>query len=319
MTLLIIIALFITIFIGVWTLSSVFMNRNRPANRLEDWMSESAGISMADERRQSFSWIQHMGGVLEGTGFGRSITERTRWELVRADIPFTGYEFNVARGTFSIALALLAYSLTRNFLWVFIMAIAVWTVPMLIVKRKKAKRYQVFASQMGDALGILSNSLRAGFSFMQAVSAVARETPNPMGKEFGRLTKEMSMGITTEKALDNLVHRVQQEDLELLVTAILIQKEIGGNLAEILDNIGNTIRERIRIKSEVKTLTAQGKLSGIVIAGIPVFLGLALYGMNRDYILLLFTHPVGKLMLGLALFNEFIGVLMIRKIVSIDV
>lgn len=319
MTPVIVLLIFISVFAGVWILSSVFMNRNRPANRLEDWMSEAAGGVVQEERRESSSLIQRLGARVERTGIGKNINDKTRWELVRADIPLTGYEFNVVRGGFAVAFSLLGYSLSRNILWVVPVALVVWMIPMIFVKRKKAKRYQMFASQLGDAMGILSNSLRAGFSFMQAVSSVARETAEPMSKEFGRLTKEMSMGLTTEKAFENLLNRVQQDDLELLVTAILIQKEVGGNLAEILDTIGKTIRERIRIKGELKTLTAQGKLSGMVIGGIPLFLGLALYFMNREYLMLLFTNPIGQFLFGMAVFNEIIGMIMIKKIVSIEV
>lgn len=143
--------------------------------------------------------------------------------------------------------------------------------------------------------------------------------PNPISKEFGRVLKEMSFGLDQTQSLMNLLKRVESEDLKLMVTAIIIQKETGGNLSEILDNIAETIRDRVRLQGEVKTLTAQGRFSGMIVAIVPFALGLFMYTVNKPYIMLLFNEPIGRMMLGAAVVNEIIGVLMIRKIIKIEV
>ncbi len=165
----------------------------------------------------------------------------------------------------------------------------------------------------------MSNSLRAGYSFLQAMDMVAREMSPPISEEFTSTMKEMSLGSPTETALATLSDRVGSEDLELVVTAVLIQRQIGGNLAEVLDNIADTIRERVKLRREIKTLTAQGRMSGIIIGVLPCALGVFLYAVNPEYISLLFTHPTGRLMVGLAVFGEFIGMLVIRRIIAIEV
>jgi len=148
---------------------------------------------------------------------------------------------------------------------------------------------------------------------------VAREMSPPISEEFTSAMKEMSLGSPTETALAALSDRVGSEDLELVVTAVLIQRQIGGNLAEVLDNIAETIRERVKLRQEIKTLTAQGRMSGVIIGVLPAALGVFLYTVNPEYISVLFTHPTGKLMVGLAVFGELIGILAIRKVVAIEI
>lgn len=141
----------------------------------------------------------------------------------------------------------------------------------------------------------------------------------PMAEEFAQLQKEVNFGTTTEKALENLVTRVTSDDLELVVTAVLIQRQVGGNLSEVLDNISTTIRERIRIKGEVKTVTAQGRMSGMIIAALPPALGFILFLINKSHVMVLFTDPIGLIILGFSVFMEIIGIYFISRIVSIEV
>lgn len=190
--------------------------------------------------------------------------------------------------------------------------------PNIYLKRKIKIRNKLFSEQLGDAIGIFSNSIKAGYSFLQAVGSVSREMPYPVSKEFGLLLKEMSFGIDSNLALQNMTNRIESEDLELMITAILIQRETGGNLSEILDNISDTIRERITIQGEVKTLTAQGKMSGIIVGVMPLILGVILYFANKEYMMVLFTTTPGRIALGVAFINEIIGVMLISKIIKID-
>lgn len=194
-----------------------------------------------------------------------------------------------------------------------------WFLPTLVIKSKIKKRIKVLNEQLGDAITMISNSLKAGYSFFQAIDMVAEEMSGPIAEEFATLKKEVNLGQTTEKALENMVLRVLSEDLELVVTALMIQRQVGGNLAEVLDNISSTIRDRVKIKGELKTVTAQGRMSGWVISLLPVILYGSIYMINPQQMSLLFTRPLGLIMIGLAVMMEFIGIVLIRKVVRIEI
>ena len=211
-------------------------------------------------------------------------------ELIKADMPFTAEEMQVVKVFSSLAIAFLAYAIFKNYIAVTILFIITWNIPRIIIATRKKERIKQFDSQLNEGINIISNSLKAGYSFMQAIAVVTEETKDPFSKEFKKMLKEMSLGISEEETFKNLLERMESEDLRLKINAILIQKDIGGNMSEILDNIGETIRERQNIKNELKTLTAQGRLSGIIVSLIPVFLGLTIYLFNKDYIMVLFTN-----------------------------
>lgn len=193
-----------------------------------------------------------------------------------------------------------------------------WVTPGIILKRRIKKRNKYLNEQLCDAVNMLSNSLKAGYSFFQAIDTVANEMSGPISEEFTILQKEISFGIPVENAMDNLVKRVCSDDLELLVTAVLIQRQVGGNLSEVLDNISSTIRDRIRLKAEVKTVTSQGRMSGLIISILPVALGGILFLINPGYIGLLFTNPIGIGILIYSAFMELIGIYCINRIVKIE-
>jgi tight adherence protein B len=180
------------------------------------------------------------------------------------------------------------------------------------------KRTTIFNEQLGDALEMMSGTLRAGFSLPQSIETVSEEMPDPIAKEFKKVVKELSVGVSLEKSLYNLLDRISTDDLELLVTAILIQRQIGGNLAEILDNISSTIRQRINLKGEVKTLTAQGRMSGLIISILPIAFSIIILLLNPEYILTLFQDPIGWLMVILAIIGQILGIFMIRRIIDIQ-
>jgi tight adherence protein B len=160
--------------------------------------------------------------------------------------------------------------------------------PRIYLGRQQAKRLQLFVNQLPDMLNLMVNGLRAGYSNMQAMEAVSKELPSPISDEFRRVVQEMQLGIPMEIALDNLLRRIPSDDLDLIITALNVQREVGGNLAEILDVISFTIRERIRIKREIEVLTAQVLYSGRVLALMPIILMLVLYGANRPYMMQFF-------------------------------
>lgn len=257
--------------------------------------------------------------------FGRYL-ESPRWDLslemrmLRAGLPLRSGEFIVLCFASATLLAMLFLLLGGGQLVAGVTgAVAGFFFPFILVNMKIARRMKAFNSQLGDALILIANSLRTGYSFMQASDMVAQEMRPPISSEFSRAVKEMNLGVTIEDALANLGKRINSEDLDLVLTAVLIQRQVGGNLSEVLDNIARTIRERVRIRGEIRTLTAQGRISGIIVSLLPVVLGLVIYLLNPEYVKLLFVHPVGKIMLGVAGLGQVIGIIVIRRIVDIEV
>jgi tight adherence protein B len=194
-------------------------------------------------------------------------------------------------------------------------------IPRIFVGMKQKKRLNDFNAQLPDMLNLMVNGLRAGYSTMQALEAVSKELPPPINTEFRRVVQEMQLGIPMDTALDNLLDRIPSEDLDLVITAINVQREVGGNLAEVLETISHTIRERIRIKGEVKTLTTQVSYSGKLLALMPLFLLLALWMLNRDYVMQFFEEPVwcGATILGCSGVMIIAGWVVMNKIADIEV
>jgi tight adherence protein B len=192
-------------------------------------------------------------------------------------------------------------------------------VPILWILYRRKKRLRAFGVQLPDALEMLSRSLRAGQSLGSGFSIVAGEMGPPLGKEFGRVFEEQNLGVALEESLDSLTERIPDLDLRFFATAVVLQRQTGGDLAEILDKLGRLIRERFQIRGQVRALTGEGRLSGIILLALPVVLVIAVYQLNPEYISTLFTDPLGKKMVGVALFLQLIGALVIRKIVNIKV
>ena len=249
----------------------------------------------------------------------RKISATLQKELIKADIPLRGEEFITLIILISSGIFFLSLIIFQNIAISLIFALTSLLVPKIFINFSKAKRIDKFNNQISDTLVIMANSLRAGFSFIQVMDLVSKEMPPPISQEFAKTFREINLGTPTEDALLNLNSRVESQDLEMTVTAVLIQRQIGGNLAEVLDNISNTIRERVRIKGEIKTLTAQGRISGLIIGLLPLALLGFLSVINPEYINLLFVNPVGLIMLGCAIFSEILGIMLIRKIINIKV
>jgi tight adherence protein B len=198
--------------------------------------------------------------------------------------------------------------------------------PRFWLSRRKAGRLSAFNKQLPDTTTLIANALRAGSSFLQAVELVVRESRPPISTEFGRVIREVNLGLTFDVALENMVRRVKSEDFDLLATAVAIQHQVGGNLAEILDSIAFTIRERVRIKGEIRSLTAQQRLSGYVVGGLPVGLALFIYLAAPSFFDPMFAKPpdlagipVGVILIVVAALMMAAGFMSIRKIVDIEV
>jgi tight adherence protein B len=194
--------------------------------------------------------------------------------------------------------------------------------PILYLRQQQGKRLQHFDEQLADMLNLMVNGLRAGYSTMQAMEAVSRELPPPISDEFRRVVQEMQLGVTMEAGLQNLVRRIPSKDLDLVVTAMNVQREVGGNLAEILDTISHTIRERVRVKGEIRVLTTQVMMSGKFLAIMPVGLIVAMYFMNREYMMNFFNPETRNLGIPALIFGGFLilmGYWVMTRIASIEV
>ncbi len=243
--------------------------------------------------------------------------------LERADVPLRANEF--AAFVFLCFMGAMAVGMLVFKDTVIAVALAAvgFAAPFIWVKMMFYRRLKLFNHQILDTLVLLSNAVKAGYSMLQAMEMVAKETPPPMQKEFARVIREISLGVSIEDALTNMKERVPSDELDLMVTVVLIQRQIGGNLSEILDKIAHTIRERMRIHGEIRTLTAQGRISGMVVGGLPVGLGFILYFINPDYISLLWTYKSGwfcsyyLIILGIVM--EIVGGLIILHITNIEV
>ncbi len=189
--------------------------------------------------------------------------------------------------------------------------------PPFYVRHSRHKRLIAFEKQLPEAITTVSNCLKSGLTFQQGMQTVADQMAEPISKEFGRVMRELQLGSTTERALHNLSRRVPSADVKLMVTAILISQQVGGNLSAVLDNIAQTVTDRIRVKQEVRTITATGRISGMVIGLMPVFLAILLLLLNPNYMELLFGRQEGHIMLIAAAVMETIGYMLIRKIVSV--
>jgi|SRR5687767_2978191 len=210
--------------------------------------------------------------------------DRVARELARADLKFKVAEYYALVFISAATTALLAWLIQPHIASIIIGAIIGLFIPRFYVKRQQRVRLNKFNDQLSDMLNLMVNGLRAGYSTMQALEAVSRELPAPISDEFRRVVQEMQIGIPMDKALDNLLRRIPSEDLDFVITAINVQREVGGNLSEILDTISFTIRERVRIKGEIRVMTAQVRTSATVLSLIPVFLAAALWFVSPEYI-----------------------------------
>lgn len=240
-------------------------------------------------------------------------------KMRQAGIPLLGGEFFVIVFFSAILMSIGTWMLTLDMLSAGLIGILTIVLLWLIVSLRISKRKHIFIAQLGDALITIANALRAGYSFQQSMDAVAREMEPPISEEFYQVTQEIAMGVPLETALENMNKRMSSSDFDLVVTAVIIQREVGGNLAQILDTISETIVERIRLKREMFTLTAQGRMSAKVIFLLPFIIGTFLYIVNPSQITMLFEDPVGRLALGGSFLLELIGIIVIQKILDVKI
>lgn len=253
----------------------------------------------------------------------KSFTDNVRTELARADLRLTAGEWLIVRAGatllgFGAGVLLGTATNGLGILVGLIGAVVGFFGPVIYLKMRIRGRVKAFVNQLGDTISLMSNSLRAGYSLLQTMEMVSRESPPPICDEFRRVVHEVGLGINSQEAMSHLLRRIPSDDLDLLISAINIQHEVGGNLAQILDVIGHTIRERVRIKGEIGVLTAQQSISGYVITALPVVLGLALFLISPDYISKMFVFPWICLPIGSGVMI-IAGFFAMKKITAIEV
>ena len=252
-------------------------------------------------------------------GLGR-LQQGKRIELMmqQADWPIRGTEFEAILLLWGGLVGLVTFLVTLKGAMFFVGALVGILMGFALLGLRIRRRHKKFTNQLGDMLTMVANALRAGFSFMQAFELISREMDAPMGREVQLVVNEVNLGNTLESALDNMQRRVASPDFELVVTAVLIQRQVGGDLASILDTISETIAERVRMRREVMTLTAQGRASALVVACIPIGLALAISVLNPNYLKPLLETDIGRMFVIAAIVLELIGFIIIRRIVNIQ-
>ncbi|MBN1666387.1 MAG: type II secretion system F family protein [Anaerolineales bacterium] len=256
---------------------------------------------------------------VERSSYGGKIAR----ELAQADLKLKPGEYVALLVIASIGLGAIAWLLGGRSPVSAVMGLIVGPIlPRVYVNRQKTQRLLRFNEQLPDMLNLMVNGLRAGFSTVQAMEAVSKELPAPISVEFRRVVQEMQLGIAMEQSLDNLYRRIASDDLDLIIAAINVQREVGGNLAEILDTISYTIRERVRIKGEIRVLTSQVLYSGRFLAMLPLILTAILWFVNRPYIMILFepnTRVCGIIILAVAAIMVMLGYFLMTRIANIEV
>jgi tight adherence protein B len=309
-------------------------NRTGVSARLERYASgrdeakkTDSAASLGDLISQSAA-ISQLNKAVEGRDFGANLAR----DLARADLKLKVSEYlfiwvgAIVGIPIFMFLAGFALPALQSPIALLVGAVIGFFLPRWYVKRRQGKRINQFNKQLPDTITLIANALRAGSSFLQAIELVVREARPPISTEFARVIREVNLGLPFEQALENLVRRVRSEDLELMVTAISIQYTVGGNLAEILDSIAYTIRERVRIKGEIRTLTAQQRMSGYVVALLPIalvgFLSIiapSFMAPMLDPDVNILGIPTGMILIGIGGFMMPVGFLIIRRIVDIEV
>jgi tight adherence protein B len=298
--------------------------------RLEEFVSSVGVVELPEDDVvgpliKKPDYADKLDNVLSGRTFFGSIQDRIR----RSDIKLRVSEYIIFMAVCGILGAGAGFFFFNQSLLVALIGVLVGIrIPKMYINFAANRRLRAFNNQLGDTLTLWVNALRAGSSVLQGMETIATESPVPISVEFERVVQEVRLGLSVEQALDNMFNRVPSDDLDLVITAVNIQREVGGNLAEVLDNISFTIRDRVRIKGEIRTLTAQGRISGWIITFLPIALGFLMFLINPEYIselwvreepFLIGQFPCGWLVIGLSVGMIAMGGYAISRIVDIEV
>jgi len=308
---------------------AIFANQGRGQvdERLEQFVSTEAILDITEEDTSASGpdAADRIDKLLSGQNFFGPIRAR----ISKADVKLRVSEYLILTAISAVVVGATGYFFFGGAIVGVAGFVLGLRLPLMYIGMAARRRVNAFNDQLGDTLNLWVNALRSGYSVLQAMETIATELPPPVSREFERVVQEVRLGLSLEQAMNNMYRRVPSEDLDLVITAVNIQREVGGNLAEVLDTISFTIRERVRIKGEVRTLTAQGRISGWIISLLPVGLALLLNAMNPGYVSQLWIRqspyivegvfPCGWLLLGVGGLMIGAGAFAISKIVDIEV
>lgn len=274
-----------------------------------------------DEQKQAASAqvAQMVAKRVEASVAGRSFAANLRTNIARADLKLTVGEFLLMQIAAMVIIGFVAWLISRTLLVGVLFGVIGWFIPQLWLARRQGSRLKRLNNQLADTITLMSNSLRSGLSLVQSMEMISREAEPPISDEFQRVAREIGLGVGPQDALLHMVRRVASDDLDLMVTAILVQFEVGGNLSKILDSISNTIRERVKLKGEIRTMSAQGRMSGYMLSGLPVAVGGMLMLIAPTYIGKLFTPGPWLALPVCAVIGIALGMFVISRLVEIEV
>ena len=247
----------------------------------------------------------------------RLVSRRFEDSLALSGIHISAQEFMALWCCLTLGPGLAGILLDMDLVAVLGICVVGFAIPPIMVQRSRAKQQQLFNKQLGESLTIMSNCMRSGYSFQQAMHSISKEMQPPISTEFGRVVREINYGATLEQALNNMALRVSSKDFDLLISAVITSVQVGANLSEILDTISETITDRIRLREEVRVFSAQGRMSGIIIGLLPVVVILFLMILNPTYLTDFVNNPLGKVLLVASALLEVIGFVLINRIVDI--
>jgi len=287
--------------------------------RLDALAPVRTGAELVGEHGQGQAEATGLGGIIQRLLSGRGASVAIAADLAQANLPFTAGEWVLVRIASVVAGFVLVLLVTQQLLFGVLGAAAGFVAPTAYLRRRQDKRLVAFQLQLPDVLTLLVGALRSGYGLTIAMDTVAKQMPAPTAEEFKRVVTEMGLGVPITQALANLVRRIRSEDLDLVVTAIGIQYEVGGNLAVILETITQTIRERVRLKEQMRVMTAQQRLQRIVLTLLPFALGVVIYVLNPEYMLYLFTPGPTLIIPVAALIMMGIGYVVMGRLANIEV
>jgi tight adherence protein B len=308
-------------FYGVYQLVADL--RSAPKKKVMGRLKGQMNSGAADARQFNYENLRKEGpkstGVL-GQAFAKfSFTERLQTTLEQANLPWAASKVLVNLTMLASVLFAVMLVLQLPILAALAGGAAVYVLPVLYLGYRRRRRLNRLVAQLPDVFELLGQALRAGHSLASAMQVVATEMSEPAGTEFGRVFHEQNLGLKIEDALSNLAERTDMLDVRLFVTAVLIQRQTGGDLAEVLDKISGVIRDRIKLHGTVMALTAEGRLSGYVLLALPFVVFLAMLKINFEYAQLLWSHPTGQMMAMFAVVSMIMGWVMIKKITNIKI
>jgi tight adherence protein B len=302
--------------LAIGTIASFMGERSLVEERLGPYFEEQELKEVKDKSSPVGDWLNTR---VEKSTYGGRIAR----ELARADLKLKPAEYISLMVIFGFGVGFVAWFFGGQSVIVGLLGVGVgMLIPRIYVKQQQSKRLIKFGEQLPDMLGLMVNGLRAGFSVMQAMEAVSKELPPPISDEFRRVVQEIQIGLNIDRALENLYRRIPSEDLDLTITAMNVQREVGGNLAEILDTISYTIRERVRIKGEIRVLTSQVVYSSRFLSSMPVLIAVALWFMNRPYMMMFFNPDSRMIGIPVLIFGALMivaGYVIMSKIAAIEV